>query len=62
MLQNNLKQQNSRFAYIFKEGFVVESGVDKDTNDKCLVIIGEKATATLAEIILFRKMMQITWT
>jgi hypothetical protein len=62
MLQKNLKEENCRFAWGFKEAFVVESGVDKDSNDKCLVIIGDNATATLAEIIAFRKMMQITWT
>ena len=40
---------------------MIESGIDKDMNDKCLVIVGDNVNATLNEIILFKKMAQIHW-
>lgn len=62
MLQTNLREENNRFGFVYQEALVVESGVDKDSNDKCLIIIGDACNATLNEIIMYRKMSQNPWT
>ncbi len=40
----------------------MESGLERDTQDKCLIIFGENASASLAEIINYRKMGKNPWT
>lgn len=62
MLHNNIFTENNRFGFVYQDAFVVESGVDKDTNDKCLIIIGDTCNATLHELISYRKMSQTAWT
>jgi len=62
MLQKTLKEENSRFGYGFRDAFVIESGIDKDQNDKCLVIVGDYCNATLAELITWRKLSNVSWT
>lgn len=41
---------------------MIESGIDKDQQDKCLVIVGDSATCSLSELLTYRKMMHIPWT
>lgn len=62
MLQRSLKEENSRFGYGFRDAYIIESGTDKDHNDKCLVILGDCCNATLGELITFKKVSQISWT
>ena len=40
MLQKALTEENNRYGYVYNEAFVIESGLDKDKNDKCLIILG----------------------
>ena len=40
MMQKCLTEQNNRYGYVYNEAFVVESGLEKDTQDKCLIIFG----------------------
>jgi len=47
MLQKNLKEENNLFGYSYQDAFVIESGIDKDLNDKCLVIVGDFCNASL---------------
>lgn len=61
MLHAALYEENNQYGFVYQDAFVVESGIDKDSNDKCLVIIGDNANATLNEIILFKKMSQVPW-
>lgn len=62
MMQKFITEENNRYGYVYSEAFVVESGLDKDTHDKCLIILGENASASLAEIINYRKMGKNPWT
>ncbi len=62
MLQRILKEENNRFVYSYRDAFVIESGIDKDQNDKCLVIIGDYCSASLNELITFRKLSNVSWT
>ncbi len=41
---------------------MIESGIDKDQNDKCLVIVGDYCSATLSELIVWRKLSNVSWT
>ena len=61
MLHAALVEENNKYGFVYQDAFVIESGIDKDLNDKCLVIIGDNVNATLNEIILFKKMAQIHW-
>ncbi len=47
MLQRLIKEENNRFIYGYRDAFVIESGIDKDQNDKCLVIVGDYCSASL---------------
>ncbi len=40
MLQKTLTEENNKFGYVYADAFVVESALDKDKNDKALVLIG----------------------
>lgn len=44
------------------EDHIIESGIDKDNNDKCAFMIGEQSLATLHEIVIFRKHSNWQWT
>lgn len=48
MLQKLLREENNRFLYSYRDVFVIESGIDKDQNDKCLVLVGDYCSATLS--------------
>ena len=61
MLHAALYEENNQYGFVYQDAFVVESGIDKDSNDKCLVIVGDTVNATLNEIILFKKMSQVPW-
>lgn len=61
MLHAILKEENNRFGYVYQDAYVVESGIDKDSNDKCLIIVGDTCNATLHELITYRKMTKQTW-
>jgi hypothetical protein len=39
-MQKCLTEENNRYGYVYNEAFVVESGLEKDTQDKCLIIFG----------------------
>lgn len=62
MLHSNLREENNRYGFNYQDAYVIESGVDKDVNDKCLVIVGDFCSATLHELITYRKMTQAAWT
>lgn len=47
MLHKTLHEENNRYGFVYQDAFVVESGIDKDSNDKCLVLIGDYMSATL---------------
>jgi len=40
MMQKCLTEENNRYGYVYNDAFVVESGLEKDAQDKCLVIFG----------------------
>jgi serine/threonine protein kinase len=61
MLQRMLTEENNRYGYVFTDAFVVESGMGKDKNDKSLILIGETSSASLYEIINFRKLTKMPW-
>lgn len=61
MLHNNIREENNRYGYNYQDAFIIQSGVDKDINDKCLVIIGDHCNATLFDLITYRKMTQTAW-
>lgn len=56
-----MREENNKYGFVYQDAFVIESGVDKDVNDKCLVIIGDSCNATLYELITYRKMTQTGW-
>ena len=62
MLSRVITEENNRFGYVYADAFVVESGLDKDKDDKSLIIMGETASATLHEVINFRKLTKMPWT
>lgn len=62
MLQRLLKEENNQFVYGYRDAFVIESGIDKDHNDKCLVLVGDYCSASLGEMIAFRKLSNMSWT
>ena len=62
MMQRTLTEENNRYGYVYSDAFIVESGLEKDHQDKCLVIFGEAASASLSEIISYRKMGKCPWT
>lgn len=62
MLQKMLREENNRFVFSYRDVFVIESGIDKDQNDKCLVLVGDYCNATLSELITFRKLSNVSWT
>jgi hypothetical protein len=47
MMQKILSEENNRFGYVYSDAFVVESGLEKDAQDKCLIVFGEAANASL---------------
>ena len=47
MLHAALYEENNQYGFVYQDAFVVESGIDKDSNDKCLVIVGDAVNATL---------------
>ena len=61
-MQRCLTEENNRYGYVYNEAFVVESGLDKDAQDKCLIVFGETAIASLYECIQYRKMGKNPWT
>lgn len=44
------------------EEYVIESGIDKEANDKCCVTVAEHGMATLHEIVTYRKQANWNWT
>ena len=62
MLHSIITEENNRYGYVFTDAFVVESGLDKDKNDKSLIILGDMTSATLYEIISYRKLTKMPWT
>lgn len=61
ILHSIIREQNNKYGYVYQDAFVIESGIDKDSNDKCLVIIGDNCNATMNELLLYRKMTQTAW-
>ena len=41
---------------------MIESGIDKEANDKCCVVVAEHGMATLHEIVTYRKQANWNWT
>ena len=62
MMQKCLTEENNKYGYVYSDAFAVESGLEKDTQDKCLVIFGQNATASLYQCIQYRKMGKNPWT
>ena len=61
MLHSILYEENNRYGYVYQDAYIVESGIDKDSNDKCLIIVGDLCNATLHELITYRKMNKQSW-
>lgn len=40
VLQKLLVEENNRYGYAYNQAFIIQSGLDKDKNDKCLIILG----------------------
>ena len=50
------------YIHSLLEDHIIESGIDKENNDKCAFMIGDQSLATLHEIVTFRKHSNWQWT
>lgn len=41
ILHKNVTEENNKFGFTYQDTFVIESGIDKDSNDKCLAILAD---------------------